>query len=146
MTPHWYRSRLFWSGLAGLAMLLVAWIGFRKASYFIDLGVRGHFFSLSNSPADFMLGYADLSPDFRSGSYDALEFDWKKLPHRDLVYDDMFGNPFYSELSADSIYLYIAIWFVVATYIVLWICCMIWWQRRKHRLMTNPLDSVGVSP
>ena len=138
MHSSWYRSRLFWSGLPGLLLLVFMWFGypksFHEACWDTDHTRRSigfgegsvGFYTQGNSH---WRGIEDLSPGpgFHLDGY-AVE-PGEEAP--------LFGPAFCSGSGGDSFRSHttveFSLWFVVFIYLLLWLGTLIWWQRRKRR-------------
>lgn len=133
MPPPWYRSRLFWLGLAGLVMLLLAW-GIRRRTTVI----------LSADNGDFAVGVSRTSSVIgfrldRPGSSPVFTWEVERVQrHRNWVPPEVFAPAIrISTIRGHSVS--IGIWFIVLLYTAVWYGAMVYWLRRKYRIMMNPL-------
>lgn len=136
MTFRWYRSRLFWSGLTGLVMLLVMWGTWQRSFLGASFTVSTGSFYVGKDSSTIMLGHRDFSDPVFSSSTVAMKtgFDW-------LMIDQGASHPIqvfaplvrYQRFTGGL--LLIGIWGIVASYMLVWYLALVWWLRRKHRLM-----------
>ncbi len=137
MHSRWHRSRLFLFGLAGLVMLLVMWGAPPRAGVGMRFGYFRGTLELSKTPSFVGVRYIAFKP--RSGSAAPPPFWRWEISRWGFAPVENFGPAFrYREWG--SVYsVRIGIWFIVLIYAVSWFGAMVWWLRRKSRVMENPL-------
>ncbi len=140
MTARWYRSRLFWSGLTGLVMLVSSWFLFARTRATIGwLGTDSAYSAIKDSACiglsywnlrhRILRGATGLKPGFHAGKSEGDPFP----------FDEFFEPAFRYRDQGYQKEIRIGIWFIVAFYTATWLGGMIWWQRRKRRLMHHSL-------
>lgn len=148
MTFRWYRSRSFWFGLAGLVMLLAMWICGMRSSQYFGVVRPASITYVEKDSAVIEFGYFDFSEAAEMGILLKPGPRWQVIrypaDHPSPVFPPAWG---YEKTSDGSIYIRIGIWLIVTLYTVVWLVCMVWWLRRKHRLMNVrlPENSAGVA-
>jgi hypothetical protein len=135
MTPPWHRSRLFRLGLIGWMLLLVAWLAFPGTDLRLDYSTGSTRYGMSMDSETVCLSYLDHSyphnegpaprPGFAGGRY-------QKDPRLPVYH---FAPAVYRFDEPGCGAIHAGMWFIVAIYTVVWTGGMVWWQRRKHRLM-----------
>lgn len=146
MTPRWYHSRLFWLGLTGLLMLCGAGKSFEGRISQAGWTGKDRAFGIIGNPDAVVLVHVDprhpdlaglksLTSGFHTLSWDAGSTPTLWVPAVRLEREGSFTR------------ITFAIWFILLLYSVVWFGGMVWWLRRKHRLMTNPPHAAAaVSP
>ncbi len=149
MNARWYRSRLFWSGLAGLVILVVSW----GASYRMAAGVSGEapgwIGVIGKTPQSIFIFRLSYDTPGKRPIFPAAPrvgfFSRPGVPQ----YPGVFFVPVVEiEKSGNGRGIFIGIWAAITAYFFLWTGVLVWWQRRKHRLMklSLPETPAGLQP
>lgn len=141
MISRWYRSRLFWLGLAGLVMLLVAWARCTRITYTLGVGGSMGFYFVRNDSTFIMFGHTTHA-DSRIGGYTLpMGINWNDVPSPKGSRIIYFTPAFQREIEpGGSVHTYVAILVFVPVYCAMWLGGMVWWRRRKHRLLNTSLS------
>lgn len=138
MTYPWYRSRSFWFGLVGLVMLLTGWLALPRSGLQLNYtkvspgGWPYVTYSVSRNVGN--LSFCRME-SVTSNSPRVEETGWRASTYRvgEVEGKDFFGEIWFAY--DDGSGFAVANWFIVTTYIFLWLGGLVLWQRRKHRLM-----------
>lgn len=137
MISPWYRSRLFWFGLAGLLLLLVGWGAPPRGYAAVEFDFHRYTIVISKSNSAINASYN--GHEFRNPTL-AHPAPWRvhsaKSPSG--VYPKIFGAAISTGEGPMGSSISIGLWFIVALYAVAWLGVMGWWRRRRHRLMNAP--------
>jgi hypothetical protein len=163
---RFYRSRLFWLGVPGLVFLVWAWwdsggyvsnARWVRGSSMDDVRVTGGWVGwkrMTHLPPSPLAPILSVDP-FTTGRNVRLE----EVPLAQLctakTMDRQFDVPAGFEvvsrvLPAPSgqggertMILRVALWVVVAAYVMMWLGTVFWWQRRKARVAKRESEVVG---
>ncbi|RYD22527.1 MAG: hypothetical protein EOP88_07700 [Verrucomicrobiaceae bacterium] len=128
MISRWYRSRLFWCGLAGLLLLAGAWYGRLSGSERFMWISATNYYQLSLHPTRM---------DLESGRSDTFigyfHFRYEDVEHGVGVF-----APAVARLHAGFSLGY---WFLLLSYTAVWLGALVLWQRRKQRLMPGVIKN-----
>lgn len=143
MIPRWYTSRLFSFGLAGWVMLLVWWSCFAGHTPWIGWVTADSSYGISRDPAVIKLTHLDirltgLTHMPRRGPW-AGSGRWEDVSPEPAIWHA--GPAIRYEAKGASKHILIGIWFIISIYTSVWLGGLIWWHRRKLRLMADPLGS-----
>lgn len=133
MSSRWHRSRLFWLGLAGLVMLAAAGVSFRDKVSVAGWASARCSFGISASPDSIIFGYVNHRHPALAGST-----SWKTGFH---TYSVVASTPtlwvpaMRMDQEGATIRIHLALWFILFSYSAVWFGGMVWWLRRKHRLI-----------
>ncbi len=138
MSTRWHHSRVFWLGLVGLIMLLIMWGTPPRTQLDLSISTASAMYSIGKDPSSIVVRYLNykslgISGYVRPKTWEATRTKLGK----EWVPREIFAPPFRKATHLAPVYA-IGIWFIVAVYVVLWYGIMVWWLRRKHRLMNSP--------
>ncbi|RYD19147.1 MAG: hypothetical protein EOP88_20075 [Verrucomicrobiaceae bacterium] len=140
MTTRWYRSRLFWFGLAGLVMLVGAGVSFEGKVSAAGWSGRDRSFGVWVDPDSVSVSYLDLRHPTRAGStggragFQTFTTEVDSTP--------TFWVPAVRlDRDGATTQLHVGIWFILLLYSAVWFGSMVWWLRRKHRLIRQVLEN-----
>lgn len=142
MTP-WYRSRLFFFGLAGLVMLLWLWFGFPSISPSVAFHTSKSTYGASYEDGSFYYGYYQYAHPENADAVPPSGFEFAMQDNRNDAYwlnqVDLFDPALVVSIGPWNGGVDLAIWVIVVLYTALWLSGLVCWQRRKRRLMhTQP--------
>ncbi len=144
MTSPWHRSRLFWSGLAGLAMLLTAWVGLNTWVVHAEYTIRGITIGIGKDPSSIHLVYSDSTNPSYPGHAPEPGFHWRSPHELELPFLETFGAPYdYGSFHPGHGILHIGIWLIGGSCLVIWLGTMTWWFLRKKR-RAQPLATAAA--
>lgn len=142
MLLRWYRSRSFLIGLMGLVMLAGSFAFYARTYAAVQWDSPDQAFSVSKGRDVIGISYAryrGFNLDMRSTYSTGFTFTGYDFG-REVPVGQFFRPMWYlHEDNNDGTVirnLFISQWFVVLIYFLAWLAGMVWWHRRKHRLMT----------
>jgi hypothetical protein len=143
MIRPWYRSRLFWVGFPGLAMLLWLWLERPMRHFEVKAMWGNRAWHVADSSRLLEVGW-----DRRSSPYIPSKVEiyrWQRSEDR-LFPPALWLSAYGDKLEWDRRW-FVAWWLLIAGYIPLWLCGVAWWQRRKRRLLNaSAAGSAGSWP
>lgn len=132
-----YHSRLFWLGLPGLLFLLWSWEDSGKAIRTISWNGKG-----MARQVDLWNGVVRVvqvvDPKLYAGPMQKLGIHRAEIPLADRGKASPGGFVFAPLISAEEdehALVRIPFWFAICLYLPAWWTTLIWWQRRKVRLL-----------
>lgn len=138
MTVRWYRSRAFWAGLTGLVMLVGSFVFYARTLVSLNWSSAVDHYSISKGPDLMAVSHADLRhPDLQGGPPPKTGFLWHAYKFSEDVPVGRLVPPFKITDQPHGKSIFIAQWMVVVIYLLAWAGFMVWWLRRKRRLMAE---------
>lgn len=137
MPSRWYRSRLFWFGLMGLVMLLGMWLGYSRWIVTTQYNGRASAIGCGKDSAGVYVGYIDFTAPDYPGSVPptGLASSRHIIPGGAPL--ELFATGIHTRSTVGGHFiLYFAFWLIAALYTAAWVGGLIWWQTRKHRLIS----------
>lgn len=131
MIRPWYRSRLFWLGLPGLAMLLWLWLEKSERHFEVRAmwGNRGWYVADSSR-------LLEIGWDHRSSPYSPSKVEiYQRLRDEDRLFPPALWLSAYGDKLEWDRKWFVAYWLLIVGYIPLWLCGVAGWQRRKRGLL-----------
>lgn len=147
MIRPWYRSRLFWLGIPGLAFLVWCWLALDQRNAGIAWTTPEYRWGLSDSEGFVQLAIikgSGLTDGYPSG----LSF-WSRVFSRANVlwFPKAFqhvhplpGNKITTE------YIRVSYWLLILLYLATWLGALTGWQRRKARLSRRAAEAGSGEP
>lgn len=148
MTSRWHRSRLFWLGLVGWGLLLLAWFTFPKSILELSYITKSSFHGLEPNQHSYTIGKSASGIDFSTVDYSEEPYSqlsptagvWpERYKLKEGPYPPYFGPAVTLADNPGLKGICFANWLIVSTWLLCWLATLVWWQRRKHRLMKSPL-------
>lgn len=141
MIRPWYRSRLFWLGLAGLVFMLWLWLAKADQSFFFGHNaITGPNEETTRSIGSFDSSiFLSTSINHHHGGARVLGFRGFKEaldPDDPVIYFPIrpFGSISKATYLGYTHAIWLAWWAVITAYTAIWLGAVAGWQRRKGRL------------